>query len=276
MPRQYVLNGETLVEVRGGCHASGFPIGVLSELGLAEDQIRISPQINFKDINVNDFGPNVPADLLRMLSSVKISMTLVNYSPEVLDICIAESMGISRTIPDIGIPGVSTVRLSPDNGEVGANSGQFLISAVQGGTPLQPGDFAFWVGGTLAGAGTPMGGLKRIFESGWHYISLNLSSQILGQPWTFPKCYLSQYPVKIPIGNELSYVEMEWTAIPYWDAYQSGISGYGSIKVGNLPYPNQQPGATMSMTLRGDVPSEGSILWTRVRDVPDSLILPMG
>jgi hypothetical protein len=243
MARQFVWNGETLVEVRGGVHMSGAAIGVMSELGLATENIRIEPQINFKNVNVNDFGPDVPADVLSMLSSVKISMTLIHYDPEILDICIGESMG--NSIPNL-----------VEN------------SAVDGG-------FVQYVGGTLAGAGTPLGGLKRIFESGWHYISLNLSSQVLEQPWTFPKCYLNQMPVKIPIGNDLSKVEMEWTALPYFDPLISGVNGYGPALAGVLPYPTQiSGGQTTTFSYRGDTPSSGAILWTRVRDL-DFQIIPM-
>jgi hypothetical protein len=243
MTRQFVLNGETIAEVRGGVHMSGAAIGVMSELGLSVGQVTIEPQINFKSVYVNDFGPDVPPDVLTMLSSVKISMTLIHYDPEVLDICIGESMG--NSIPNL-----------VEN------------SDAEGG-------FVQYVGGTLAGAGTPLGGLKRIFDSGWHYISLNLSSQVLGQPWTFPKCYLNRQPVKIPIGTELSQVYMEWTALPYFDPYMSGNGGFGPATAGVLPYPTQiSGGPTTTYSLRGDIPSSGAILWTRVRDL-DFQIIPM-
>lgn len=250
MARQFVVNGETLVEVRGGCHMSGNAIGIVSELGLTEDQITISPIFKYKSIHVNDFGPDIPADMLTMLASVKISMTLVNYDPEVLDICVEESMG--------GFGGDL------------ANPQPFAQGVIPGGAVT-------WVGGTLTGAGTPLGGLKRIFDSGWHYISVNLTSPVFGSPWTFPKCYLSEQPVEIPLGTQRSKVKLEFTALPYYDPYISGTGGLAGTRInGIVPYPNQPapidnddgalPSETYIFTLRGDVPSSGAVLWTRVRD----------
>lgn len=241
MARQFVLNGETMVDVKGGCHMSGGKIGNLSELGLATDNIVIAPQINFKNVIVNDFGPEVPADVLIMLSSVKIYMTLIHYDTEVLDTCIGETMGNSQ-----------------------------LLRALAS----EDGDETIYIGGMMGPAGQPLGGIKRIFDSGWHYVSVNLSSQILGQPWTFPKCYLNSLPVKIPIGNDLTQVYLEWTAIPYSDPYVSGVSGIGSFINGVFPYPRAVSGGTIGpYTLRGDVPSSGSILWTRARD--NDYLIPM-
>lgn len=245
MARSIYVNGETLVEVKGGVHLSGGPIGVLSELGLAEGQIAITPQINFRDVYVNDFGPDVPADVLTMLSSVKISMTLVNYDSHVLNICMDESMGgfgrqEAAVPPEISVGGTFS-----------------------------------WYGGAMPGAGTPLGGLKRIFDSGWHYISLNLTigdENFTGDQWTFPKCYLSKMPVEIPIGNEYSKVKLEWTAIPYYDPYQSGNGGIAGTSITGLPpYPNQTTDL-ITFTLRGDTPSSGAILWTRLRDAETTLV----
>lgn len=252
MVRKIVINGETLVEVRGGAHMSGTSIGILTQLGLAEGQVTITPQINFRDVYVPDFGPNVPADVLWMLSSVRISMTLIFYDPTVLDICIAESMGGSTPNP----------------------SGNLFIDGRGGAGLAGPGLNPVYYGGTLMGAGVPLGGLKQIFDSGWHYISTTLTSPELGLPWCFPKTYLNQSPVEIPIGNDCSKVRLEFTAIPYQDPYQPthASGGIGPVVDVTIPYPvlSGPDGWRTVGRLKKEIGSSGSILWTRFREVEDS------
>jgi hypothetical protein len=93
MPRDFVINGECLVKVKGGQHMSGRAIGDLSELGLSVDAVRITPRFIHADVKCDDFGPDIPAEVRWQLAEVGIRMVLLHYDEDVLDICLRESMG---------------------------------------------------------------------------------------------------------------------------------------------------------------------------------------
>src|ERR1700733_288058 len=94
MPRDFVVNGECLVQVKGGAQfGSGEAICVLSDLGLADSPVVITPTFYHKDILVDDFGPNVPAEVMWNIAEVNIRMALIHYDIDILDICMAEAMG---------------------------------------------------------------------------------------------------------------------------------------------------------------------------------------
>ncbi len=90
MPRSFVINGESMVTVKGGVQASG--INHVTQLGLTSDQITVSPKFYNYDFKVNDFGPHVPAEIMSQISEVRIRMALVHFDNEVLRICMNESM----------------------------------------------------------------------------------------------------------------------------------------------------------------------------------------
>lgn len=187
MDRDFVINGETLVRVKGGMHTSTFQSGNIStitELGLTTDQIRVIPRFIHKDIRVDDFGPEIPAEVMQYLADVIIKTNLIHYDPIILDTCLAESQTWAT------------------------------------------GTFA----GTLAPAGSVLGNNLPLFSSGCHYISLNLSSPVLGLPWRFPTSYLTGPPVEIPMGTDATIVKCNWRAIPYTTSLPSVISpGTGVI-----------------------------------------------
>src|SRR5437879_5338107 len=101
MGRDYRINGECLVQVKFGAHLPAGQYGLgssgsatnLSELGLASEGIRIVPQFNHSDMRADDFGSKTPADVLWMMGEIAVHMTLVHYDLNVLDVCLAESMG---------------------------------------------------------------------------------------------------------------------------------------------------------------------------------------
>lgn len=97
MARDYFLNGETLVKVKGSVAG----IQNLAELGLAIDTIVITPNFRHKDIRIDDFGPDIPAEVLWHLSDARIRMTLVHFDRNVLDSCLISSMAGANggTIP---------------------------------------------------------------------------------------------------------------------------------------------------------------------------------
>lgn len=90
MPRDIQIAGEMLVKVKGNL---GSNIATLSELGLTEGPIRIIPTYYHQDLLVDDYGPNVPANVLQNLLECRIVMNLIHYDPDVLDTCLAESLG---------------------------------------------------------------------------------------------------------------------------------------------------------------------------------------
>ncbi|MDE2098087.1 MAG: hypothetical protein KGL39_12610 [Patescibacteria group bacterium] len=92
--RDWVINGETLVKVSGNDVNFKTPLGKSNvELGLAEGPIRIRPRIVHRPIYADDYGPEVPAEVLYMLTDVTIDMTLIHYDYDILKRCIDESMG---------------------------------------------------------------------------------------------------------------------------------------------------------------------------------------
>lgn len=94
MARDYVVNGECMVQVWGGAHlGEDQPVGMLSELGLASEGVEITAFFKHKDVLTDDFGPVVPAEVMTQLSEVRIKMSLIHYDLEVLNICLNESLG---------------------------------------------------------------------------------------------------------------------------------------------------------------------------------------
>lgn len=200
MARDFVINGETLVKVKFGAHIpASVPGGSnLSELGLATERITVTPKFFHKDIYVNDFGPNTPAEVLAMMGDCTISMNLIHYDKNVLDTCIAESQGGTTVKPEnIGI-------------NLALNLG---------------------IAGVFNPTGTVMGGEYPtiMYLSGCHYMGLNLSSPVLEMPWRFRKTYLID-TVRYPLGTEKSIVSLNWRAIPY-QTPPTGIAATTQIEI---------------------------------------------
>lgn len=97
MARDFQIAGETLVVVKGGAHlvSGGIGRGIADgrELGLSSDAIRLSPKYVHHDMRIDDFGPEIPADVIANLADVTIRMNLVHYDKDVLDVCARESIG---------------------------------------------------------------------------------------------------------------------------------------------------------------------------------------
>lgn len=180
MGRDFIINGETLVLVKGvGALRSDSPATpVLKELGLAEGGIIISPRFIRQDIHTDDFGSTIPAEVMNLLAEVRISMTLIHTDIEVLEQCIIEAM---------------------DGGFIDGGSEGELAGA-----------------GALMGRGKDLFGVDPDDRSNdCHYISLNLTSPVLNRPWRFPTAYLADDPVEIPLSATASAYQVTWRAIPY-------------------------------------------------------------
>ena len=146
------------------------------ELGLTEGPITITPNIHYQNVLVNDYGPEVPADILFNLCECNIDMTLVHYDRNVLDACVLESMAGGKIV------------------------GGVLDT------------FGF----RLKGAGTPLGGNIPLLASGCHYMGLNIqTNQMLSYPWEFPAVFLAQMPMQLPVGTKRSLPLCHWRSIPY-------------------------------------------------------------
>lgn len=170
------INGECLVEVQGGAHLSG-GIFDLSQLGLTDREgvVKITPTWVHHDVKVDDYGPNIPAELQWQMAEARIGMTLVHYDRDVLDQCIGEAMG-------------------------GGADASLALG---------------FQAGTLAPAGQTFGRFKPMFASGNHYIRLFLSSAATNFPWRFLSCVLEGPPLEIPLSTRRSHVRLSWRAIPY-------------------------------------------------------------
>ncbi len=186
MGRDLNINGPCLVTVKGGgalAQSSGGEGLILHELGLSIGDIRIIPNFIHRDINCDDFGPDVPPEVMVSLADAMIHMVLIHYDNQVLDWCMSNSLGFY------------------DDGVNDLNAG------------------------TMAGAGTILGGGQAIQDSTNLLISLNLSAPgvvtpdnvhtFAPRPWRFPAAYIAANPMEIPLGTTRTAVVIRWRAIPY-------------------------------------------------------------
>jgi len=101
--RNFFINGETLVRVRG---AVGGPLASVTELGLAEGPIGISMTFHHADIKVDAWGgtEGPPPEVQFMGAEATVNMDLVHVDRNVLDYCIAAAMGrtVIGTLPSAG------------------------------------------------------------------------------------------------------------------------------------------------------------------------------
>lgn len=89
MGRRYFVNGETMVYVKG---CSSTAIGSLQELGLAQGPINISFDYRSKDVSPDAWGNEIPNDVQSFLSAATITMDLIHYDPNILEVCLTESL----------------------------------------------------------------------------------------------------------------------------------------------------------------------------------------
>jgi hypothetical protein len=235
MARDFQRDGEVLIRVKFGAHVppqatlAGGPSN-LSDLGLADkNTVKIRPLFYHKEIPVDDFGQHVPPEALAIAAAVDISMVLVHYDPDIVDICQAESLGGMSQLLQPSVSGHQSV----------AGVGYGANSDIAG------------LAGTLAPAGTPLGGGVPLLASGNHYVSLNLFSPVLQFPLHIPSTYLTGQPVEIPMGVAYNPLVLRFRAIPY--KFPLALSGNQFVASGQL---------TGSL----EVSSSGAVLWDHVTD----------
>ena len=102
MTRSLRVPGESMVYVRGP--AGSVIAGNGNQLGLAVDEISITPQFFKEAVNVNAWG-QAPVDMQHMMAQVTISMNLAHFDRPFLDECIRLSMGGGTTVGQTGRAG---------------------------------------------------------------------------------------------------------------------------------------------------------------------------
>jgi hypothetical protein len=197
--RSFFIFGDTMVSVKGGAHlVSG--INLRTNLGMATDQIRVSPIFHRQPVHADGFGKMVAPDWRVKGMAARIQMNLVHFDRGVLDQCIRESQG----------------------GGVGPIPNPFAV-----GGQLQ-------AEGVLSQAGVLMGGYKPRFASGNHYIGLNIqgTNQTTGN-WRFLYAMIEGTGPEYPLGNGYSVVPVTWTAVPY---LEPPTHSNGSIRTGGFEW----------------------------------------
>lgn len=173
MAREYMVFGECMVKVRG---PAGSIIEEITELGLASESIRLTPRYNHLDILTDDFGPNVPVEVLSHLADANLQMTLVHYDPQILDYCMYLAMGGRGPI---------------------SSTNDWDGSLSPAAVPL--------------GLGAPLHDEINNYVS----VYLVPASYTTTVPYRFPACYLDAKPLEIPFGTERTLVKLNWRVIPY-------------------------------------------------------------
>lgn len=187
MSRGFQINGESLLRVKFGSHIAPGTVpygavavsGSLYELGLAAENVTVVPRFYHKDMLVDDFGPNIPPEVMCFISDCTITMQLIHYDKGVLDVCMSESMGGTTRFDVLGNPVA---------------------------TPA---------GSILAPAGQPIGAGRNLGASGCHFMGLNILSPVLNMPWRFPASYLPTTPLELPLGTTKTLANVVFRAIPY-------------------------------------------------------------
>jgi len=98
LSRTFYVNGETMVTVKSSTFS-------LSQLGLAEAPIAVSMDFRHKDVVLDAWGSEIPADVQFKLAACNIQMTLIHFDPAVLDQCLQNSMATTTAIGTTGRAG---------------------------------------------------------------------------------------------------------------------------------------------------------------------------
>lgn len=111
-----------MVYVKG---RSGSPItSTIHELGMTDEPIRISFKYSQKDVPADDFGPEVPANILSQLYEATIRMNLVHFDETILRACMRESAVAAGNFDGVCAPGGTPL----GNGGALFSSNNYFIS----------------------------------------------------------------------------------------------------------------------------------------------------
>lgn len=123
MARDYYVNGESMVQVKG---AAGSAIANLSQLGLTDDAIKVTPAFKFQEVSLDAWGnQKVPNEIQFMLASLTIRMNLVHFDKDILNACLQESVGGASAFGTMKRAGTrlgnSAARFAATNHFIGVN-----------------------------------------------------------------------------------------------------------------------------------------------------------
>ncbi len=115
--------------------------------------------------------------------------------------------------------------------------------------------------GYMAGAGTLMGSPFPINGSQNRYITLNIipGNDSGKLPWRFPRAYLAERPVEIPLGTASSAIQLNWRAIPGKVNNPNDHVFFGPMRI--LQNPVTGAFATLQPPQFGEFTSNKAILW---------------
>lgn len=163
MARSLRVPGEAMVYVRGPSGSSIAGNGNL--LGLAADEIKVTPRFGKLDVAVNAWGEGNIVDKQHMMASVDISMNLVHFDRDFLDECIRLSMGGGAAVGRTGRAG----RLMGNNLAQFATGNLYIGVAISAPVEGKPWRFHYC---TLADgpAEFPLGVQRSIVNVNWQAI----------------------------------------------------------------------------------------------------------
>jgi hypothetical protein len=191
MARDFKINGETMISVKG--RSDGL-IPLLTQLGLAADQVNVQFEVEHEDIIVNAWG-KFPAEVQVFGGAANISMNLIHVDEAVLEYCWQEAMGGTASFGQLARAGA----------RLGNNTARFAP----------------------ANTVNPATGLVT---TGNHLIGLNISSPVLQLPYRFWYAYMSSPPITYPLGAEKSVIAVTWRAFAYTtDPWGGSIAQPGTV-----------------------------------------------
>lgn len=190
MAADFQILGGAVIAIRGGAHLSGMqgatPLfsgnaTTPTILGLTDKSpIHISPVFRTSELHVDDYGNQVPIDIVRKLAEVRITFNLIHFDRQVLNVCISEALG-GQSIP---------------NADLFAGP---IVSE-----------------GMFAPAGQSLGRNRPLYASGCHFIQLRFETyENTALNWRFFSAYLDTAPLAIPIGTNAQMIQTSWRCIPY-------------------------------------------------------------
>ena len=95
MARAFFVDGESVISVKAGAHITS-PAAMSGSatvlLGVAEDAIRVTPRFHHFDVR-NDMMGDSPVEIMSHVMEAKITMNLIHFDRDVLDVVFTEALG---------------------------------------------------------------------------------------------------------------------------------------------------------------------------------------
>lgn len=139
MSRNYYVNGETMVLVKG---RSDSIIANLTELGLSQDSITISINSMRKNIRVDAYGDGPPESQF-FGAGATIRMNLVHFDSTILDFCLQEAWGSTPAFGTMGHAGSLMGNGLPRFAPGGVNGNHFIGLNIQSALGQNPWRFYY-------------------------------------------------------------------------------------------------------------------------------------